>query len=304
MQGMERQGVELRKILLATDGTDASDLAARMAAGLLERFQTAELVALYVTPIVLPYYDFSLELDRAEMREKAIVRSVEERLRQQLPEGGQSRFTFQRFRGRPAEVISYVADQGGYDLVVVGSHGRGAVERTLIGSVSEEVIRESVVPVLVVPAKSEGAKTPIRRILFATDGSPSTSRALEMVKVLLTVYPDAEVITLYVKDRIESWFRDNLSERVKKEEDQKALQLENSVKQDWLKPWRDRVRFRTEEGKCAQVICKVAEEEGADLVVTGSHGLGRLDAMLAGSVSRAVAHRTRVPLLIAKAVGV
>jgi nucleotide-binding universal stress UspA family protein len=52
--------------------------------------------------------------------------------------------------GSPGRVIVAVADEGPYDHVVLGSHGREGVSRILLGSVAEAVVRRSPVPVTVV----------------------------------------------------------------------------------------------------------------------------------------------------------
>jgi nucleotide-binding universal stress UspA family protein len=52
--------------------------------------------------------------------------------------------------GKPAEEILDAADAGGFDLIVVGSRGKGAAARFLMGSVSERVVRHASRPVLVV----------------------------------------------------------------------------------------------------------------------------------------------------------
>jgi len=52
--------------------------------------------------------------------------------------------------GNPAEEIIRAAEEGGFDLVVVGSQGMNAIERFLLGSVSARVARFAPCPVLVV----------------------------------------------------------------------------------------------------------------------------------------------------------
>ncbi|WP_129113064.1 universal stress protein [Halegenticoccus tardaugens] len=52
--------------------------------------------------------------------------------------------------GRPSQAIVEVAEEGDFDLVVIGSHGRKGVSRILLGSVAEAVVRSSAVPALVV----------------------------------------------------------------------------------------------------------------------------------------------------------
>lgn len=50
--------------------------------------------------------------------------------------------------GKPADVIVAVADKVGADLIVIGSIGMSAIERVLIGSVSDRVMRHAKCPVL------------------------------------------------------------------------------------------------------------------------------------------------------------
>ena len=56
--------------------------------------------------------------------------------------------------GDPAESIIAAAEAESADLIVVGSHGRNRVGRAILGSVSDEVVRTSPCPVLVVPPAS------------------------------------------------------------------------------------------------------------------------------------------------------
>jgi nucleotide-binding universal stress UspA family protein len=56
----------------------------------------------------------------------------------------------ERMRGRPDRAIVKRVEDGEFDLVVIGSHGRDGVARVLLGSVAERVVRRSPIPVLVV----------------------------------------------------------------------------------------------------------------------------------------------------------
>ena len=52
--------------------------------------------------------------------------------------------------GSPSREIVEYAERSGCDLVVMGTHGRGGIDRLLLGSVAEKVVRASNVPVLTV----------------------------------------------------------------------------------------------------------------------------------------------------------
>ena len=53
-------------------------------------------------------------------------------------------------QGHPSEVIIKVASEGGFDLIVIGSRGRGGLKKLLLGSVSSAVVHEANTDVLTV----------------------------------------------------------------------------------------------------------------------------------------------------------
>jgi nucleotide-binding universal stress UspA family protein len=61
--------------------------------------------------------------------------------------------------GEPALEIVDLAREGGYDLVVVGTHGRTGLRHALLGSVAERVVRKSGCPVLSIHPEGWGRAT-------------------------------------------------------------------------------------------------------------------------------------------------
>jgi nucleotide-binding universal stress UspA family protein len=59
--------------------------------------------------------------------------------------------------GRPAHTIVEFAEQGGFDLIVMGTHGRTGVAHVVIGSVAERVVRRAPCPVLTLRAEEAAA---------------------------------------------------------------------------------------------------------------------------------------------------
>lgn len=82
-------------------------------------------------------------------------------------------------QGRPAEMIARVAEQGIDPIIVMSTHGYGAVKRWLTGSVADEVVRSAGVPVLLVPLEQElPTSVDIRSILLPLDGSAYAESAI------------------------------------------------------------------------------------------------------------------------------
>ncbi len=63
---------------------------------------------------------------------------------------GAGRVTTAKSIGEPASEIAELAREGGFDLLVVGTHGRTGIRHALLGSVAERVVRRAACPVLTI----------------------------------------------------------------------------------------------------------------------------------------------------------
>ena len=85
--------------------------------------------------------------------------------------------------GEPAQRILDTVANIGAGMIVMASHGRGAVGRLIYGSVADRVARESTVPVMVVRAKRvEPGPVGITRLVVPLDGSPFAEQSLPIAK--------------------------------------------------------------------------------------------------------------------------
>jgi nucleotide-binding universal stress UspA family protein len=137
----------IRTVLLATDFSPASAAATNEAFELAARLDATLLAVSVIDPnkLRLPGGRFEQRVDQ--------VRSAREIVAQELVARGRRRgvpVSFLIWEGDPGESIVDAARSESADLIVVGSHGRGAVGRFLIGSVSDHVVRNAPCPVLVV----------------------------------------------------------------------------------------------------------------------------------------------------------
>jgi nucleotide-binding universal stress UspA family protein len=134
-------------ILLPTDGTPGSDAAIREAIGLAD-LTGATLHALYVVDDAhLPTED-----DRAQLRGvgEAATGDVADQA------AGRGVETVEVIEaGVPYEAILAYADRCDADLIVVGTHDRSGLDRFLLGSVAEKVVREATVPAMMVEGDPE-----------------------------------------------------------------------------------------------------------------------------------------------------
>ncbi|MFN2624215.1 MAG: universal stress protein [Chthoniobacterales bacterium] len=135
----------IKTILHPTDFSEPSRVALDMACGLASDYG-AQLVIIHVmaTPLLAPatkVAGIQSKLDGLEIPTNGIdvVRRIEE--------------------GNPAAEILRMGQICNADLIVMGSHGRGAMERWLMGSVAESVMRAATCPVLTVTAPQLAATT-------------------------------------------------------------------------------------------------------------------------------------------------
>jgi nucleotide-binding universal stress UspA family protein len=190
--------------------------------------------------------------------------------------------------GSPSWEILAEAHEMKADLIVVGSHGRSAVARFLLGSISQKVLTEADCSVRVARGRVEIDPGPCR-IVIGFDGSIGALAAVEAVAS--RIWPkESQVKLVAVTD---STFQTDMA----------AAPVILPVKSDWILEIADApIRTLRESGMNTEfvhafgnpksVLVEVAEEWHADSIFVGANRWGsRVERFLLGSVSAAVAAR-------------
>jgi nucleotide-binding universal stress UspA family protein len=142
--------IQYAKILVATDGSDYS-LLAGMHAAYLAKCLDSSVIVLYVVDVDMAFHsgihyaEGVEELERSGAQATAKIRDSCSGL------GVPAKEIIAR--GTPHSTILKTAEEEGVDLIVMGSIGMSAIERALIGSVSDRVVRHARCPVLLVRKK-------------------------------------------------------------------------------------------------------------------------------------------------------
>jgi len=144
------------------------------------------------------------------------------------------------------------------------------------------------------------------KVLLATDGSEYSQTAARYIGQLCQKLEDCEITALYVKNLsfsvlglAEEPYLETLPDsKLMQEQLGKVASSALAVAQEILVSMGLRPVLRSEWGRPADVICRVAEDEKFDLVVVGERGMGGLAGFFLGSVSQRVATRAKVPVLI------
>lgn len=140
-----------QNIIFATDGSPTSQAAGKYAAQLATQLG-ARITLIYVfEPIkyALPegYVPYTPEqLNEMTDHFEQMLRTGKE----ELAALGATDVETRLLQGAAADEICDFAKRQGADLIVVGTHGRGLVERVILGSVAEKVVRNATIPVLTI----------------------------------------------------------------------------------------------------------------------------------------------------------
>jgi nucleotide-binding universal stress UspA family protein len=143
--------IDIRKILVGVDFSEHSEAALRYGAEFAKSFG-AELLVCHVVPRadmlsqLPPGGEAYFPPNLAELQQQ----EAQQRCEELLASTGLSRGRIVLSEGSPFVELIRIARTESADLLIIGTHGRGAIAHMLLGSVAERVVRKAPCPVLVV----------------------------------------------------------------------------------------------------------------------------------------------------------
>jgi nucleotide-binding universal stress UspA family protein len=211
--------------------------------------------------------------------------------------------------GNPGEELAKLAVRDGIDLVVVSTHARAPLARTLMKSVADHLARKGGVPLLMIrPGDRNTAVelTPSRQfqhVLVPLDGSELAESALHP-SLLTGLDPKTTEITLLHVVPHPALM--TTPEPVATAELGGSVEAEQATGEEYLAgvanrlaPWGRRVTTSVvTSASTASAIADYAAAHRVDLIAMGTHGRGGIARMLRGSVADAVVRSARIPTLL------
>ncbi len=281
-------------VVLCSDGSDY----AREAVSFLKRVPLAGVRRVALLTVIPELGVLSLEENRFP---DEIVQQAEELLSKEALRLAITDWSVQTClrQGNVATEIMRAAKELAANYVVVGSHGLGAVERFLLGSVSDEVANRAACSVLVVRPAADAKHPGPLRVLLGYDGSENAGRCVDFVaslaeerKVSVRVVTVMPLITMFRMDILQKqsvlWKEEKeaASERLKRVCDrlsEHATEVSTSL---------------NESSKESDELIRATEEFEADMIVVGATGRRGLERLALGSISGQVLHHAPCSVLV------
>jgi len=280
----------MRRLLIATDGSDNSQGALRFALSLdhgsLQLHPCYVIDYANVGGLGKPAGKGAPDLLAREGRH-ALERA------QEMAGTGHHHLTPHLFEGDRVDRLLDCAKRIQADAIVIGTRGkRGGVDR-LFGSTTRGLFRRSTLPIITVsPFYKPSGEEGVHRILVGFDGS-AAARESANVAYDIAIQWNAQIDFLYVVDydRISSSDSDDA-------EALGAMVLSGAA----LDASKRGVRSKQYvlRGTVSETILKFVAEHHSDLVVLGTHGRTGFDRLIMGSIAEAVASESPVPVLVVR----
>lgn len=297
------------RIVVGVDGSESSLQALRWAVTEAAR-HAGELLAVTtwtgLPPPISPYVDVSKIGGRAD-----VLSAAEQALNSFVEDARANNFEVAvemvATEGHPTTVLTEYSRHA--DLIVVGARGRGSVAGWLLGSVSQELLRQSSCPVAVVRS-SRGKEAAVSgpdpaarewsRVVVGIDGSDSSKTALrwaaEEAKAHDTELTVASIWTP-LPAAVAPYDSTGLGPGLDPERLAAAI-LDDTVEEVLSGYSRLALRREVRGGNPARVLIDLSD--GADVLVVGSRGRGGFVGMLLGSVSQHVAAQADCTVVVVR----
>ncbi|MBI4418762.1 MAG: universal stress protein [Ignavibacteriales bacterium] len=202
----------------------------------------------------------------------------------------------------PSAILEYAGDHE-IDVIVMGTHGRRGINRLMMGSVAEDVVRMA--PCAVMSVRDPARRTSPAHVLVPVDFSDHSVQALSVARSLAADL-DATIRVLHVIEEVihpsfyvtgqtslSAWFPELEATALKEMRRLTARAGGPDVP----------IEYHIKEGRAAIEIVSFAKRQDIQLIVMASHGLSGIEHLLLGSVTERVIRLAPCPVLTLKSFG-
>ncbi|MEM6471690.1 MAG: universal stress protein, partial [Planctomycetota bacterium] len=202
----------------------------------------------------------------------------------------------------PTSRLLDIAEQCKADLVVLGAVGHSAVQRVLLGSVSDYVATHSDTSTLVVRPSGEASFDPeVQKIMLALSGRPEDARMLTWLREL-KLRPNVEVHLVRVLDSFKH-YRQDFKQKASESWDRQSELAQSQIldfEGELQKLGLNTESHLVQNDHVGDALVNYSDCHGIDLIMTGDSDSGLMTRIFLGSTSRYVLRHARCSVLIAR----
>ncbi len=290
------------KILVPVDFSDISNVLLRTAKKVAEAHKGEVVLFHAVSPAIYIPYPESVGVDVIDIQ---ILKEIEESKKQEAEEKIKGFLDFlkpvpARYRvdvGDARDLILEIEEEENPDLMILGSHKKGLIEKILIGSTAEKVVKHAKKPVLVVKGEDPDLGG---EIVIAYDFSKTAEKTLNFALDFFAPFLP-KVHLLHIDEPLEIPVIEKIGKAIyKKYREEKKKHMTSVV--DRIKSRGFDVEDHFLEGKdpAQEIVSFIEDHPSVSLLVMGSKGISGLKRILLGSTSTEVINRANIPILIYK----
>jgi nucleotide-binding universal stress UspA family protein len=287
-------------ILVPTDGSEHALRAAEHGAALARVFgASVHLInVIDLRSVAGPFSAGGLEAETRTRLETEAEDDIE-KIVDRIDVPGEVRWSVKS--GTPVNEIFAYCDEHDVDLITMGTHGRTGVQRYVMGSVTESVVRRASVPVLTVRATERSRDVGYDEILLPTDGSEFATVAVEPTLAIAKRF-DARVHVLSVVDIGDMAVTgdygpaEELLERVEADATAETEAIADRARDRGLD-----ATTHVQQGFPAAALLDYAVANDVDMIGMGTAGRTGMNRFLLGSTTERVIRHAEMPVLAVNA---
>ena len=291
-----------KRILVATDFSECSRVALDICISASKCMKTKLYVLHTIEKFPHDYVHLLSGTAHSNMKQK-LEEEAMNKIKAMLPEellGSEDIVPIVRF-GKPFLEIIKVAKEKDVDLMAIGTHGRAGVDRVILGSVAERVVRKAGCTVMVIRNRKYVG---FKRIIVPIDFSDCSRKALEYAAATARAHRSKlTILHVYEESFIEPYVRAANTEE-EAQEIVRSIEKDNEVKYDDFLKKIDLSGVEYDKllrkGIPSNEIVETAREQQAQLIVVGTHGRSGIKHMLIGSDAEEVVRNAPCDIVVVK----
>ena len=199
--------------------------------------------------------------------------------------------------GEAADIILEYEEKLNPDIVFLGSHKKGLIEKILIGSTTEKVVKHGKKSDFVIKGKEVSFS---KSVVIAYDFSETAQRAVEFALEFLKPF-NVKVKLLHINEPLELPLIKRLKEKVHEKFAQEKIKILEEIAQKFKNLGKEaEIIFREGESPVEEIVNVVNNSEDVELLIVGSRGLSGLRRIILGSTASKLLSKINKPIFVYK----